>query len=288
MSLPVNVCHDALQFIERNLDQPLNLDTLCRLFGVSKYHFHRQFSLSFGIPLMSLIRLLRLKRAAYQLAYRPEQKVLDIALSSGYDSHEAFARSFKRHFQQTPSAFRQQADWQFWQNNYEPLFNLRSKTVNPSRQFRVETVSFDNTALAVLEHRGAPAQQGSTLQNFIAWRKANHTPPGKSRTFNLVYHDPATVAPEDYRFDIACTANGPISPNPQGVNAKTIPGGLCAMIRHIGNEDSLGDAVCFLYTQWLPASGYQVRDFPLFFERVRFFPEVPEAEMITDIYLPIY
>ena len=55
----------------------------------------------------------------------------------------------------------------------------------------------------------------------------------------------------------------------------------------IGSDNGIGTAVRFLYKQWLPTSGFSVRDFPLFFERVRFFPEVNEQVMITDIYLPL-
>ena len=43
----------------------------------------------------------------------------------------------------------------------------------------------------------------------------------------------------------------------------------------------------FLYSVWLPQSGEEPRDFPLFLQRVRMFPDVPEHEAITDVFLPI-
>ena len=43
----------------------------------------------------------------------------------------------------------------------------------------------------------------------------------------------------------------------------------------------------FLYREWLPDSGEELRDFPLYCERVSFFPDVPEREAITDLYLPL-
>lgn len=46
-------------------------------------------------------------------------------------------------------------------------------------------------------------------------------------------------------------------------------------------------SVHYLYSEWLQDSNFEVRDFPIFFERVSFFPEVPENELVTDIYLPI-
>jgi AraC family transcriptional regulator len=59
------------------------------------------------------------------------------------------------------------------------------------------------------------------------------------------------------------------------------------VLRHIGTEDSLGDAVSYLYADWLPRSGEEPRDFPLYFQRLSFFPDVAEHEAATDILLPL-
>ncbi|MDK3166032.1 GyrI-like domain-containing protein [Aeromonas caviae] len=42
-----------------------------------------------------------------------------------------------------------------------------------------------------------------------------------------------------------------------------------------------------LYRDWLPASGEELRDFPLFFHYHNFVHEVPTHELVTDIYLPL-
>lgn len=277
----------VLHYIEERLDETLDVDLLCKTFCLSKYHFHRQCSVYFGMPVISLVRLLRLKRAAFQLAYRDEEKIIDIALASGYESHEAFSRSFKRHFNKSPSEFRKSSDWTPWHSTYEPILKLRTKIVNNNVEFNVKIVDFPETLLAVLEHRGTPALLGKTIQKFISWRKENNLPPNKSRTFNLVYDDPNIVRPEEYKFGICCSVNNAIEVNEYGVINQKIPKGKCAVIRHIGSDDTVGVAVNFLYSQWLLKSNYQLRNFPIFFERVSFFPEVSENEMITDIYLPV-
>jgi AraC family transcriptional regulator len=66
-----------------------------------------------------------------------------------------------------------------------------------------------------------------------------------------------------------------------------IPGGRCAVLRHVGSDDTLPVSVRYLYKEWLPNSDEEPRDFPLYFERVRFFPDVPEHEAITDVFLPL-
>jgi len=75
--------------------------------------------------------------------------------------------------------------------------------------------------------------------------------------------------------------------NDLGVVTKLIPGGRCAVVRHVGSDDNIGLVVSYLYSNWLNKTKEELRDFPLFFERINFFPEVPEHEMVTDVYLPL-
>jgi len=155
------------------------------------------------------------------------------------------------------------------------------------RPDQVQIVDFQATQVAALEHRGDPRQIGGSIRKFIAWRQENRLPPRSSATFNVVYDDEAVVAPQEFRFDLCAATSREVVDNPYGVVSKTIPGGRCAVLRHVGSDDTLRDAVTYLYAEWLPASGEEPRDFPLFFERVDFYPDVPEHEAITDVYLPL-
>ena len=53
---------------------------------------------------------MRSRRASYQLAFS-EDRILDIALQSGYESHEAFSRAFRRVYQLSPSMYRRSGAW---------------------------------------------------------------------------------------------------------------------------------------------------------------------------------
>ena len=277
----------VVDYIEENLDRSVNVEELCKLVHLSKFHFHRQCSTAFGLPIMAVVKLLKLKRAAFQLAYRNEKKIVDIALASGYESHEAFSRAFKKHFLATPSAFRKTPDWSTWQLNYQPILEMRAKLMDNKTEYSVEITHFPQTLIAVLEHRGSPASLGQSISKFIAWRKMHNLPPNKSRTFNLIYDDPSNTPAEQFRFDLACAVKTKVIDDNYGIVTKVIPQGKCAKISYIGSDDTIGVAVDYLYSHWLANSDYELRDFPLFFQRVSFFPEVAEHQMITDIYLPI-
>ena len=59
------------------------------------------------------------------------------------------------------------------------------------------------------------------------------------------------------------------------------------VLRVVGHTDNLEPAALYLYRDWLPASGEEARDFPLYCQRLSFFPEVPEHEAVADVFLPL-
>lgn len=286
----------VLQFIDQHLDDDLSVDTLSAVAHLSPFHFHRLFSSRFDISVFQYVQLCRFKSASYHLAYRPQNQVIDIALDHGYDEPESFARAFKRHLGQTPSAFRQSPDWQNWYDFQQPLKNLRNQHMRSTPQEIAKTeircIDFGETPIAAFEHRGDPALIGQSIRQFIEWRRAQKLSPQNYATFNILYDHPDLVAPKDFRFDIATAIDGHDQFELQQILAnsiiiKTIPAGRCAVLRHFGSDDNLELSIRRLYEEWLPQSGEELRDFPLFLQRRNFFPEVNEAALETDIFLPI-
>ena len=182
----------VLEHIDQHLEGDISVDGLGIVAGFSKFHFHRQFSELLGIGVYKYVQLVRLKRAAYQLAFRNQERIIDIALGSGYESHEAFSRAFKKIVGQTPSEFRERPRWGPWHAIFQPLNEVRSEHMKPDhRAENVNIVDFKPTRVGVLEHRGDPARLEESIRTFIEWRKQNHLHPRVSATFNLFYGDPA-------------------------------------------------------------------------------------------------
>ena len=278
----------VLEYIDSHLDDDLSVDRLSNVAAFSKCHFHRQFSFLFGISVYKYVQLNRLKRASYQLAFRNHMQIIDISLASGYENHESFSRAFKKSIGQTPSEFRKCPQWNPWHSTYQPLSDLRIEHMKSENQpAKVKLITFKETKVAVLEHRGDPNLIGNSVRKFIEWRKQNNLLPQVSATFNILYDNRSQTSPDDYRFDICASTRRDVADNPFGVVEKTIPSGRCAVLRHIGSDANLGESITYLYSKWLPLSGEEPRDFPLFLQRVSFFPDVPEHEAITDVFLPL-
>ena len=265
-----------------HLEEDLSLTRLSEVAGFSKFHFHRQFSASTGFTVAQFVRLVRLKRAAYLLAFDRSRSVLEVALDAGFGGPEAFARAFKEVHEQTPSEFQRSPRWAAWASG-RPL-----PSPSIERKMKPHIVQFPETRVAVLEHRGPPETLMMTVTRFIEWRRGcKDSPVATHRTIGVAYDDPSATEPQDFRFDVCAELSGTLSPNAAGVVEKVIPGGRCVVARHVGSTDAIGPSVRALYAEWLPASGEQPRDFPVFFDYISRMPSVPEHEQVTDIYLPL-
>ena len=274
--------NQVFDYIDQHLGEGLTVELLSQVANFSKYHFHRQFSEYAGISVFRYIQLMRLKRASYRLVFNKLERITDIALDARFENPESFSRAFKNAFGQTPSEFRSSPAWQPWNERYQLPIRERKKSME------VKIVEFKKTKVAVLEHRGAPGSVNDSAGIFIEWRKASGLSPVKSsETFGIVYNNPDTTEPEQFRFDICGSVSEDVPDNPQGVGNKVIPGGRCAVIRHLGSHDRIGDSAYYLYRDWLPESGEELRDFPLYFHYLNLLPETPEHELVTDIYLPL-
>lgn len=278
----------VVDYIDRNPDADLSLDRLSAVAAFSKHHFHRQFTALFGIPVYRFVQLSRMKRASYRLAFRERETVTEIALDTGYDAPDAFARAFRQQFGQSPSSFRSSPDWDLWLSAFEPFETSRRRYMqcnySPSD---IEIIATADIPVAIMEHRGSARNIRSTIERFIEWRKASNLSPAKHATFNIFHNDPRTTADDDYRLDLCVATQTSFDETEQGVVSGLIPGGRCAKLRITGNPDDLEAAALFLYREWLPESGEEPRDFPLYCQRVSFFPDVPEHEAITDLFLPL-
>jgi AraC family transcriptional regulator len=63
----------VFNFVESHIQTNLSLDDVAEKFNFSKFHVQREFSAHFGISLFKLVKLIRLKRGAYQLAFRKNE-----------------------------------------------------------------------------------------------------------------------------------------------------------------------------------------------------------------------
>ena len=95
----------AVAYIEEHLAEPISLEALARLVGLSACYFCRAFRQSIGMPPQRYHLSQRIERAKTLLAKRAAS-VTEVGLTVGYNDTSAFCTAFRRVTGLTPSAYR--------------------------------------------------------------------------------------------------------------------------------------------------------------------------------------
>lgn len=96
----------VISYIEAHLNEKLDLDRVAEAVRYSKYHLHRMFTAVAGLTPHDYIQRRQLTEAA-RLLVSSEKPIIEIALTAGYESQQAFASVFKAMYKQTPMRYRQ-------------------------------------------------------------------------------------------------------------------------------------------------------------------------------------
>ena len=257
--------HRVLEHIDRHLDQALDLRTLAGVAYFSAFHFHRIFCSWTGETLGHYLRRRRLETAAVRLAGQPELSILDVAVSVGFGSTEAFARAFKVRFGCTASAWRASISQQH--NSGQALRNPgqisgasgadNDSTVRTGAAMKVKVIDRKPVKITYLRHVGAYGQPLSEFwqRTVYPWMAANDQL-GQPR-YGISLDDPTITAADKCRYDAGVEVRGKIMV-PGNSQTKTVPGGRYAVTAFRGTVDQIAGAWDAMLRQWLPSSGLQL------------------------------
>ena len=254
--------HRVLEHIERRLDEQLELDALARVANFSAFHFHRLFTAWMGETLGDYVRRRRLEVAAQRLVAQPRLPVLEVALSVGFGSTEAFARAFKGRFDATPTRWRdtEVSKRDQVQSNLDQAVSLSAAK---DGGMKVKIVDRQPTTVAYLRHVGPYGKPVSDfwMDKVAPWMETNGLF-GKPR-YGISYDDPGITEARKLRYDAAVEV--PKDFKGAGDHHMTvIPGGKYAAGRFKGTDKEVGEAWNWLLRDWLPGSGMQLDARPYF------------------------
>ena len=92
-------------YMREFIDRDIGLEELAGLVGLSQFHFCTAFRLAVGKSPHHYLTALRMARARELLA-EPALSIIQVALAVGYQTPSAFAASFRKATNVTPTAFR--------------------------------------------------------------------------------------------------------------------------------------------------------------------------------------
>jgi len=268
----------AIWYIESHYREHISLESLADVAGVSRYHLSRIFCYTIGQPISRYIRLRRLSTAAIALA-AGETDILDLALSIGYGSHEAFTRAFKEHFSITPEQVRAQGNT--GELNLTEAISMEQKKATDLAEPRVEQLGELNlVGLSRFYPFEKVAEIPDQWQSFAALIPCV-TSEDKPFTYGVIYNG------GDDSFDYLSGVKRPTGrSSPQNmVCLKVLPQSYL-VFRHPGHVATLRETCEAIWSDWLPASSRTPEEAPWFERYGREFDPVT-GEGGLEIWIPV-
>ena len=249
---------------------------------LSSFHFHRVYRALTGETPGATVLRLRLLHALKLLA-DPAQPVTEAALAVGYETPQAFARAFRQAYGASPTELRAQPQ------RLAQAIEQSSHAPAPAREaaaLRVEVVSVEPFRVIAVRHRGSFDGLDRVFLRLFEWAATQGLVEHVMGVYGVLHGDHRDAPPEGVDFDCAVAFDRVAEPG-EGLIAQDLGGGAWACLRHVGSFDLLDEVTDQLLAQWLPASGRELRDVPLFHHYLDDPEQTPEALLRTDIYVPV-
>jgi AraC family transcriptional regulator len=276
----------TLAYIQRHLDDELELENLAAVAAFSRFHFHRVFRGLVGESLQEHICRLRLERAAQRLK-QGDGPIIGIALEAGFETHESFTRAFGTMFGVPPSGYRAA---------HKPAPESASGThlddvsgyhpPNYEAPLAVEFEEQPSMKLVFLRHVGPYSQVGATWGRLMNWAGMRGLLGPQTRTIGIVYDDPDITPADKIRYAAAVVVNRPVQPEGE-FGVTEIPAGKHAVFTHRGPYDGLGRTYQRFFGGWLPSSGSELRDAEAFEEYLNSPMNTKPEDLLTRIHVPV-
>jgi AraC family transcriptional regulator len=235
---------NAIDYIEENLCDELEISKIAARAYLSPFYFQRVFNATCGFTVGEYIRNRRLSLAGEELSCS-NIKVIDVALKYGYDSPDSFARAFTKFHGISPSLAKEKGS--------------KIKSFVP----------------LVIELK----LEGGNFMNYKIVEKSDFTVMGKCQKFNAEtsYVEIPKFWSEHYAtgggeiirgmFGVCIDSDGkefdyliadlyfPWNDVPNGCETKTIPAGTWAVFSYQGEcPEALQTVNTQIWTQWVPNS----------------------------------
>lgn len=247
---------EALDVMERRLEERLDIEEAARAAAMSPFHFQRMFLMLTGVTIAEYVRRRKLTLAAQELA-ATAGKVLDVALKYGYDSPESFAKAFRRLHGIAPSEARLPGASL---KAYPRISFHVSLKGDKEMDYRIE----EKPAFPVVGRaRRMTCEDGSNLRDIPAfWGESGQD--GTLAALGAASRNGTLLGicldmqpgQGDFTYMIGCESKAAAAP--VGLDTRTIAAHTWAIFAAVGPlPGSIQQTIGRIYQEWFPATGYE-------------------------------
>lgn len=261
---------NALNYIEEHLTEPLDVEEIAARSFSSAFHFQRVFSILCGYTLGEYIRNRRLSLAGAELA-NSRAKVIDVAYKYGYETPESFAKAFLKFHGISPSQARKDGAVL---KSFSRLSVKISLEGGNMMDYRIEHKDAMLLTGFKRHFSGDPNEKNYQDHNFgCETRARQYMLDGLARDFDTTYQVLTNFDPNGYDYYIAAKLpkvtlddfENDLGEIARWFEHLQIPEGLymvCQTERTKWPCDLQEELRRQAVSQWLPTSGYVLRDAP--------------------------
>ena len=251
----LDAMNNALEYLENNITEKLDIEKVAKIALSSTFHFQRMYHMITGVTIAEYVRRRRLTLAAQDII--AGQKIINVAYKYGYETPEAFTKAFGKMHGMSPSAAR------------KPGVKLNAY---PKLSFHISI-------------------KGDKNMNYKIIDRGSFTVVGKEKKISMVGGENFKQVPdfwkecmEDGSYDWICSKTGELGvlgiskdfdqykegfrymigveeikeTLPEGYVMAEIPAATWAIFESVGAlPEASHDLFRRIFTEWMPATGYQ-------------------------------
>lgn len=233
----------ALDYIEANMTEELDIREIAKHAFLSSFHFQRVFSALCGMGVGEYLRFRRLTLAGKELA-EGHIRVIDAAVKYGYDSPDSFCRAFQKYHGFLPSSAKENREKL---RSLAPLIIKAATGGTSMLEYRI--VEKPQFTIVGLERKFNPETSYQEIPKF--WEEVFS---GGDSPLMGIYGICLDEDTEDGYFTYLIADNYiPWQEVPEGMSVKVIPASLWAVFPCRGPlPQTLQMVNTKMWSEWLP------------------------------------
>jgi AraC family transcriptional regulator len=165
-------------------------------------------------------------------------------------------------------------------------FEMKKNEEQGSGMYQVEIRNIEEASALTCAHKGSYMAISRAFDQLFGYLATHNLMQPGMRMVAFYYDDPEAVPELELR-----SRAGVVFPDPPRMESPFewthMPGGSHAVLRHKGPYSELMGAYRWLYGQWLPNSGREAANAPVFEEYLNTPRDTAPSELLTDICLPL-
>jgi AraC family transcriptional regulator len=264
---------DLIRFIETNYNRPITTPELEAIAFYSYRSVQRIFKNIFKESLGEFQKRLKLEAGYKRLIYS-QDAITDIALAVGFESLQAFTKSFKKQFHIAPTDARKNKSAIF--DNY--INGVQQGTLVEPNLVYLPPLTIYFQSIKTDNYRN------EDIENLWETVDILYKSPKITHFYGIIVDQPLITVTSHCRYEAAIDQK----PNDKRFAEKTIFGGRYAQYIHRGDYNFIENTYRHIYKNWLINSRLEFADSPIIeYYRVHQAHTENVDDFITEILIPL-